>query len=257
MFGALVDEYTGETGEDIWKIGEDIYTPGTPGDALRYMNDPERGDDFDWYPTRYTGAADNGGVHWNSGIANLAFYLLVTGGTHPREKSEVVVDGIGFDAAAYIFYHANTNCLTPSSTFQSARYCTAEVHGGIYKENVHAAWDAVGVPRPPPVTPWAYEFILKTDSYPAETSWTITDDCDDGKVVMSGSDYTQKEEENAYYLQTESKYTLTVNDEYGDGICCNYGSGFFTLTDKDGLVVTSGTSFGSSASKTFGECAIN
>jgi len=37
--------------------------PNTPGDALRYMNDPQLGGDYDYYPTRYTGTSDNGGVH--------------------------------------------------------------------------------------------------------------------------------------------------------------------------------------------------
>ena len=29
---------------------------------------------------------DNGGVHLNSGIANLAFYLMSQGGSHPHEE---------------------------------------------------------------------------------------------------------------------------------------------------------------------------
>jgi Zn-dependent metalloprotease len=32
----------------------------------------------------YRDREDIGGVHWNSGIANLAFFLLVEGGIHPR-----------------------------------------------------------------------------------------------------------------------------------------------------------------------------
>ena len=40
IFGALVDRQVGATGTDIWLIGEDIYTPGTPGDALRDMACP-------------------------------------------------------------------------------------------------------------------------------------------------------------------------------------------------------------------------
>jgi hypothetical protein len=47
----------GATGNDIWKLGENIYTPNTAGDALRYMYDPALGGDYDWYPTRYTGNA--------------------------------------------------------------------------------------------------------------------------------------------------------------------------------------------------------
>ena len=117
------------------------------------MADPAQFGDYDWWPTRYTGSSDNGGVHWNSGIANLAFKLLVDGGRHPRGKSSVNVPAIGFDAAADIFYAANVSCLTPSSNFAAARYCTADVFGGTHAAAVHAAWDAVGVPKDPPPPP--------------------------------------------------------------------------------------------------------
>jgi vibriolysin len=42
-------------------------------------------------------------VHLNSGIANLAFKLMTTGGQHPRGRSTVVVGGLGIDAAARIW----------------------------------------------------------------------------------------------------------------------------------------------------------
>ncbi len=40
IFGSMVDRQEGATGADIWLLGEDIYTPGIPGDALRNMADP-------------------------------------------------------------------------------------------------------------------------------------------------------------------------------------------------------------------------
>jgi len=153
IFGAMVDRQEGATGADIWLLGEDIYTPGTPGDALRNMADPAQYGDYDFWPTRYTGLIDNGGVHSNSGIANLAFQLLVDGGTHPRSKTTVNVSGIGHTAAAAIFYNANVGCLTPSSNFAAARYCTADVFGGTHSKAVHDAWDAVGVPNNLPAPP--------------------------------------------------------------------------------------------------------
>ena len=146
IFGALVDRQEGATGADIWLLGEDIYTPATAGDGLRNMADPVAEGDYDYYPTRYTGSQDNGGVHWNSGIANLAFVLLVEGGTHPRGKTSVNVSGIGFSAAADIFYQANNNCLTASSNFAAARDCTVQFAGS-FANNVNDAWDAVGVPN--------------------------------------------------------------------------------------------------------------
>ncbi|HEV8268157.1 MAG TPA: M4 family metallopeptidase, partial [Thermoanaerobaculia bacterium] len=66
-----------------WAIGMDVYTPGTSGDALRYMYNPTAdGYSKDYYPTRlYSGTCspsqsnDECGVHGNSGIANLFYYL--------------------------------------------------------------------------------------------------------------------------------------------------------------------------------------
>lgn len=156
IFGAIVDRQEGASVTDSWLIGEDIYTPGTPGDALRVMNDPAAVGDSDYYPTRYTGTSDNGGVHWNSGIANLAFVLLVEGGTHPRGKTSVNVPALhpNFDTslamAGDIFYYANVSCMTPNTNFEGARRCTAAGANALYGQAavdaVHAAWDAVGVP---------------------------------------------------------------------------------------------------------------
>lgn len=142
---------SGSISEKTWLLGEDIYTPGTAGDALRYLNNPTKdGSSRDYYPERYTGSADAGGVHINSGIANLAFYLLVEGGKHPRNKTNIDVTEIGIEKSEQIFYRAQTTYLTPSSNFEAARAATAQAALDLYGEAehdaVHEAWDAVGVP---------------------------------------------------------------------------------------------------------------
>lgn len=179
IFGSMVDRQEGATGADIWLLGEDIYTPGIPNDALRNMADPAAEGDPDYYPHRnYQGSClaspinDNCGVHSNSGIANLAFQLLVDGGVHPRGKTTVNVTGIGHAAAADIFYAANAGCLTPSSNFAAARYCTADVFGGSHAAAVHAAWDAVGVPNDPPAPP--NPPIELNDDVPLENQEAVT-----------------------------------------------------------------------------------
>ncbi|MBN1203945.1 MAG: M4 family metallopeptidase [Myxococcaceae bacterium] len=160
IFGASIEAYRdGTVSANTWKIGEECWTPATAGDALRYMNDPAAAGDYDYYPTRYTGTSDNGGVHWNSGIANLAFKLMVTGGTHPRGKTSNVVPALDANAytsimkAAAIFYRANTVYLTPGSTFSEARGATAQAAADLYGSaaatSVNEAWTAVGVAAPP------------------------------------------------------------------------------------------------------------
>jgi vibriolysin len=114
----------------------------------------------DLHPADYwTSSVGSLDVHYSSGIANLAFYLLSQGGLHPRGKSTINVTGIGIEKAAQIFYHANADIMTPSSNFAAAKaatvsaatalgYTTAEI------ASVTAAWEAVGVGVPvvPPVT---------------------------------------------------------------------------------------------------------
>jgi hypothetical protein len=99
-----------------------------------------------------------------------------------------------------------------------------------------------------------FVMTLKTDSYPAETTWQLVDDCDNGKVVMEGGPYsspltTYTEEREL----GESKYTLNVYDEYGDGMCCQFGQGSYSAT-MNSIVVGSGEEFNDMASSTFGRC---
>jgi hypothetical protein len=148
---------------DTWLVGEDIFTPNTAGDALRYMSDPtkdkslypaELGGSRDFYADRYTGTADNGGVHLNSGIPNLAFYLLAIGGKHPRSRSTHTVPGIGMEKAGAIFYRALTRGYFMTNTnFAQARTATEqaaqELYPGCSKTVVSSAWAAVGIGTPP------------------------------------------------------------------------------------------------------------
>jgi vibriolysin len=163
VFGASIEAFRdGAVSGNTWKIGEECWTPATSGDALRYMNDPALAGDYDYYPTRYTGTSDNGGVHWNSGIANLAFQLAVSGGSHPRGKTSTVVPALdvnpvaSIQKGAAIFYRANTVYLTPGSTFSDARGATAQaatdLYGATAAAAINAAWTAVGVGAPPTFT---------------------------------------------------------------------------------------------------------
>lgn len=170
VFGAMVELYAdgGTISADTWKIGEDAYTPNTAGDALRYMDNPHLAgnggyttdDDPDHYAERYTGTADSGGVHINSGIGNKVFYLTVVGGTHHR--SGVSVTGIGATDAARIWYSALTNYMTSSTNFAGARTATLNAATAIFGgsstqyNTVATAWCAAGVgtcPAGPTPTP--------------------------------------------------------------------------------------------------------
>ena len=52
--------------------------------------------------------------------------------------------------------------------------------------------------------------------------------------------------ESAVACVADGCYTLTMTDQYGDGMCCTYGDGSYTLTDADGNVLASGGDFAAS-----------
>ena len=168
IFGAMVEAYSdGAVSSDTWKIGEDAYTPGTSGDALRRMDNPNAVGDPDHYSLRlYPGtctpsnANDQCGVHTNSSISNHAYYLLVAGGTN--RVSGVTVTGIGSTDAAKIFYRALTVYMTASTNFAGARTATLNAATDLFGSSsaqynsVATAWCAVGVgscPAGPTPTP--------------------------------------------------------------------------------------------------------
>ncbi|MFA3791066.1 endonuclease [Aliiglaciecola sp. SL4] len=85
-------------------------------------------------------------------------------------------------------------------------------------------------------------FNLTTDNYASETSWQI-ENAQSG-VEASGSGLSNNTSYSEDLCLDDGDYTLTINDSYGDGICCSYGSGSYELV-IDGTSLTSGGNFGS------------
>ncbi len=89
------------------------------------------------------------------------------------------------------------------------------------------------------------------DNYPEETSWEVRNDA--GALVASGGTYGSSPDgstltENVCLV--DGCYTFTINDAYGDGICCSYGSGSYTLSNG-GTTLASGGQFTSSEATDF------
>jgi len=141
-----------------WMLGEDVFTPGTPDDASRYIDDPPLGgqpdhmNNFQDYPpgTVCGGTNDQCGVHTNSGIPNKAAYLITDGDTH----NGITVAGIGIANAEDLYYSALTFYLlnTPDATFMDAREAldsAASATGDLTKTiAVQNAFAAVGIGDP-------------------------------------------------------------------------------------------------------------
>ncbi|HDK8109047.1 TPA: peptidase M4 family protein [Staphylococcus aureus] len=128
VFGYFVDD------EDFL-MGEDVYTPGKEGDALRSMSNPEQfGQPSHMKDYVYT-EKDNGGVHTNSGIPNKAAYN--------------VIQAIGKSKSEQIYYRALTEYLTSNSNFKDCKDALYQAAKDLYDEQtaeqVYEAWNEVGV----------------------------------------------------------------------------------------------------------------
>ena len=149
MFGTLVKQWrkrqTVKQGD--WLIGAEIMGPGTSAKSLRtfkaekaYENDALLGTDPQpkHLKNKYTGSADNGGVHINSGIPNHAFYLVA-----------LEIGGKAWERAGKIWY-ATMLKLTTTSQFSDMVQATTESAVTLYGNNsrehkaVMKAWKGVG-----------------------------------------------------------------------------------------------------------------
>ena len=92
---------------------------------------------------------------------------------------------------------------------------------------------------------------LLTDNYGSETTWNFADSS--GNIIAQGGGYSNNNTSSSEIEipSADECYTFTINDSYGDGICCQYGTGSYSITDDSGNVIVSGGEFSSTESTTF------
>ncbi|MFJ8017792.1 M4 family metallopeptidase [Streptomyces sp. NPDC096339] len=155
VFGSLVKQWSlKQTAEEAdWLVGADIWTPVIPGDAMRSMKNPGHAYNNAQYgkdpqPDRMskflhkpdTREGDWGGVHYNSGIPNKAFYLTA-----------VRIGGFAWEAAGTIWYES-LKASSVDDSFQDFAGTTFQKAGALFgvgspeQSAVLSAWQEVEVP---------------------------------------------------------------------------------------------------------------
>ncbi len=91
-----------------------------------------------------------------------------------------------------------------------------------------------------------FKLEIKTDDYPYETLWELID-INSGEVIGSNK-YREFEDVNKVYneeicIVKDSCYQFSISDEYGDGMCCYYGDGYYKTVFDDTTVLEGGESF--------------
>lgn len=151
IFGESIEKYA--SGTNDWLMGDDIGAGGSGG-ALRSMSNPNAYGDPDTYQGTnwYSGSADSGGVHTNSGVQNFWYYVLSVGKSGTNDKGDSYnVTGIGMDKAGAIAYRNLTVYLNSNSQYTDARngaiQAARDLYGVDSAEEIATtnAWYAVGV----------------------------------------------------------------------------------------------------------------
>jgi len=103
-------------------------------------------------------------------------------------------------------------------------------------------------PAPPPA-----KVEIQTDSYGGEVSYTLTylggdSSCSEfsaGDVLASRSELPNNVIITAPITELcAGRYRFKITDAYGDGICCQYGNGFFRVIVGDETIYTSNGQYG-------------
>lgn len=180
--GALNESYSDvmaimvDTGD--FQLGEDVWTPGTPGDALRDMQDPTLYNQPGHMTTFFYGLVDSAGVHINSGIPNKAAYLAIAAPGY----------GIGRPNTEQIYYRALVNYLTPTSNFLANLNALIQAStdlfgaGSAQTAAIRKSQAAVGIANSPTVTFPNGGEILPLGA-PANITWTSPGDAGIGYQV--------------------------------------------------------------------------
>ena len=210
--------YTSSTGgAQVWWINQweaGVTEPGSSGSPLFDQNHRIIGQ-------LYGGAAAcsgsvNNGAYDFYGRFDVSWGLGVSDYLDPQNTGLLVLDSYPTG------YNTDLGCTDPSACNYSPEAITDD--GSCL------------------LTGTSVTMTVLTDNYPAETTWTVVDA--NGETVMSGGPYSS----NATTYTSEECladgcYTLTVFDSYGDGLCCGYGEGSYSLSDESGAVYASVASF--------------
>ena len=207
VFGVLIETYdkynvknggTWQFNASDWVVGDDIYTPGTPGDALRSLADPtlysQPANMSNYQTSPNTENGDYGGVHTNSGIPNKAAFL--------------VAQALGCEKTAKIYYKALTTYYTSSTDFAASKTALVQAATDLYGASsaevqaVTNAYASVGIGGSTP-TPSTNDTYEPNDT--TATAYAITSGTTYNSYIYTSSDV------DYYKLTTTSAGTIAVS----------------------------------------------
>jgi HYR domain-containing protein/type IX secretion system substrate protein len=106
-------------------------------------------------------------------------------------------------------------------------------------------------PGTPPPACEEVTISIKPDYYGSDITWNLKNES--GNILTSGGPYWDGNTslQTATICLTDGCYKFNIYDSYGDGICCSYGDGGYSIKNSNGELLASNGDYNSSESKTF------
>ena len=234
-FTASGDAFTNELGYNVYDAASDELVVSVAAGTFSYNTPIDAGVCLMDGGCYYIEVTDSYGDGFTSGTWAIAFggYEVASGGGNfgLSETSATWCFGPGCDDTA-----ASNFSATATSNDGTCEYvgCTdssaCNYDSGATSDDGSCSYESLSI-------------VINPDNYPGESSWSLVDA--DGGTVASGTS------EGVELCLDASCLTFTMFDSFGDGMCCAYGQGDYSVTDGNGLVVASGGEFGSSESSSF------
>ena len=205
----------------------------------------------------YTGAA----VHCEG--AYTPSVQIQNNGTSPLTSATVTITQGGttvstgtYSGSLSTYGVANVTCSPIANFTGGAIVCTVTTAGDASAANnamnTNVAAAAIAVSQYITVN-------ISTDYYASETSWAIISSTG-ATVAQGGGNWADMTTGQAGFtvqapqlvtLNPSQCYTFEITDSYGDGICCAYGDGAYSLVDANGTTIASGGEFGEIDTRAF------
>jgi hypothetical protein len=179
----------------------------------------------------------------NNGTANL------TNATVTVTQNGTTISTGTFTGNLATYATANVTCSTITSFNGGTLNATVTSTGDNNSANGSAS-KVVSINNNPAQAPTnVIKIDVTTDQYASETTWKLTNAA--GTVVAQGGPWsnlsaagqTVRPTVTVTTLQPNQCYNFKIYDSYGDGICCDFGNGAYSVKDVNGAVLLSGGTF--------------
>ena len=174
-------------------------------------------------------------VSWCS-QPGVEYLILVHGFSSETGDFDLSISDDGIRCEADVHCIPAGGCCLPSVECMVTTEDDCLAQGGEYQGD---DTDCSGLPP----TDATITVEILTDNFGGETSWALVDE--GGDLVAEGGEYAS----NTLYITdvgvySDGCYAFTIFDSWGDGICCGWGTGYYSIY-YNGVLVATGGEFGS------------